>query len=170
MCIAFTNREGRNYGDKKICWVPVAPHMLYQVNEFVRDLDVVHSNGKPASEWLLQRMVGRVIGTLGYAAVIVAALVESAAICAIALLALIPSMLFNDGFVHVFSMGIVAVMVVLDTPLRALSGFVQNILFFQDKDYAQLYLIPACIRNSCVPSAEAGERVRSTASERLANP
>jgi len=171
MCCGLDRSDAMDYGNSKICCVAVAPHALYQVNRFVTKLDRPNYERNGYELGLLQRMEGRIIGTLGYAAVIVAALVENIAILAIALLVLLPSLLFKDGIVDVLSMAVIAVMTMLDIPVRALSGFVQNVLFFQGKSFKDLDIVPNCIKNFCTASSDVPAEPTfqaSTASQRLA--
>ncbi len=156
MCFGLENATAAKYahyqyGEAKgdgICIVPVAPHALYQVNEFVINLTLRKNEGENTLG-LAQQIAGRIIGTLGYAAVIVAAIVECLVLLALSTLALLPaSFLCKNGFVDVAAVGIVATLMLLDIPVRCLSGFVQNILFFREKDFEGLDIFAACRGNS----------------------
>lgn len=150
MCFRIDNSEARYYGDDKMCYAPIGVYGLYQVNEFVIDLNECDRDGV-YKRFLAQRIAGKIFGTLGYAAISVAVVVESVVMIALAVVALLPSLLFKNGFEHVFVMAFLAAVTILDIPVRAVSGFVQNVLFSQQKSFEDLDVL-ACLSKSCTYS------------------
>src|ERR1700722_16970248 len=147
MCCGFRNNPSSQYGHNKLCWTPIGVYGLYQVNDFVRDLNECDLKGH-YKHFTAQRMAGKIFGTLGLAGVVVAGLVEAVGMIALGILALLPSLLFKEGSSHVSSMIIVAVQTIVDIPVRALSCFVQNILFNEQASFTELDVF-ACLTNSC---------------------
>jgi hypothetical protein len=146
MCLRFT-RDDRAHGDKQICLMSVGPYALDQLNEFVINLDKRNDEG--ISElWLSQRMAGKIFGVLGYAAIMVATIVECVVILALSLLAIVPSCVLSccigDIVSPVLASAFVAIIEPLEISLLCISGLVQNILMGQRKNFDELSVYSIC--------------------------
>ncbi len=104
MCLRLSSVD-RVYGDSLVCLMSIGPYALNELNEFVIELDTKDVEGN-YEQWLPQRIAGKVFGALGYAAIMVATIVESVAILVLSLLALVPSVFlsccYGDLFTPVF--------------------------------------------------------------------
>jgi hypothetical protein len=144
MCIAIGNGYVGKYAPGNgLCIEPVCPFALYQLTEFVIKLDAIDSQGN-YENWFIQRMEGKIIGALAYAAIIIANVVECVVLLALGLLALLPSLMVKNGFERALGTCLVSVMFFFEIPVRAVSGIIQNILLGCRKDFEELHLGSIC--------------------------
>ncbi len=158
MCYGLTNNNMRSYEQSDNCLAPVAGFALYEVNYFVLNLNYC--------EWTAQYAAGKILGSLGYMAVMVAAVVEAVVLLALSVIALLPSVLFKNGLGHVAIVAYTAMISLIDTPVRCVSGFVQNVLLNQEKSFERLNLLTclgsfssSCARSEAVPVPDAEDDV-----------
>ncbi len=97
-------------------------------------------------------MAGKLVGALGYAAVMVATIVECVAFFVINLLALVPAgaidICFRKRYFTLVGFSVfIAGAYLVDLPVRCVSGVVQNVLLGQRKDFEELDISYLCTRS-----------------------
>ncbi len=147
MCFDIKRYEVSLYGNQHACLMPLTPHALFKLTQFVVRLDNHDGTGNKRY-WLTQRMEGKIIGALGYAAILVASIVECLVFLVLDLLALLPaaalSLCCGDLVSPITESMKFTAKALIDTPVRSLSGLVQNILLGQRKNYRELHLLSIC--------------------------
>lgn len=144
MCFLVKNSMVKDYAkDGSMCLQPVSLYALYQVTEFVIDIDEKNSDGT-YKNWFIQRMEGKIIGALAYAAIIIANAVECVVFLALGLLALLPSLMVEGGYARAMGTCVVSVMLFFEIPVRCVSAIIQNILLGCRKDFEELHLGSMC--------------------------
>jgi hypothetical protein len=168
MCLLATGDA--NYGDSGLCLMSVGAYALNEVTDFVIMLDKQNVEGD-YTLWLGQRMAGKLVGALGYAAIMVVAIVECVAIFVIGLLALLPAgaldICFRKGYF--IAVGISVFMAgasLLDLPVRCVSGVVQNVLLGQRKDFEELSISAICTRSRLLQQEDRFAARRAEAAQR----